>query len=157
MVVFMLIPTAYAIDIPENAYGIITIPCINIKMPIYCADINDREHRQAIIDEDYSALYSNWGKAYKIGDHCFSEGLNDKGEWNLQKVFPNASAYLYTNQGNYWYRCYLSALTEYDGNEYVKGKIVLPSSSYDIMTYCCVGSDSTHHFIAIFERVRELK
>lgn len=154
ILILSLCATASAIEIPDRAYGVIWIPCLNIKMPMYTPESNTHDNRQAIIDEEESALYSNWGTAYQIGDHEFSVGTDGKGEWDIQKVFAGAYAYLFTANGKYYYECYMTGKTEYDGNEYINGRLLTPSSSYDIMAYCCA-EDVDHHFIAAFRRLKE--
>lgn len=148
--------TAYAMEIPDGAYGVIYIPTLKVKMPIYFSPVNDYDHSQAIIDREESALIYNWGCAYQILDHDFSTGLDGKGEWHIQRVFSGAYAYLWTRNGNYVYECYMTGLASYDGNEYLNDRLLLmPMSSYDIMATTCVGKDPSHHYIAVFRRLRE--
>lgn len=152
--VLLFCPVAIAQEIPDNACGLIVVPCINVTMPLFEAEINDHEHRQAIIDDEESALYCNWGNAYKIIDHVGSNGAGNTDEWYIQKIFSGAYAYLYTNGRKYVYECYMTGKTEYDGNEYINGRLVTPCSSLDIMLSCCA-EDSDHHFIAVFRRLKE--
>lgn len=145
--------TASAIEIPNNAYGVISIPFLGVEMPIYTSDI---PNEQNVIDAEESALYYPWQSAYRILDHAFSEGMGARGYWNVQKVFAGCSAYLYVNDKCYWYQCYLTALTEYKGDqEYYNGRLITPCSSYDLMIGCCA-EDTNHHYIAVFRRLREL-
>lgn len=153
LIASLFIPCAYAAEIPENAYGIIYIPALELKMPVYTAADKSHESRQQIIDNEESALISNWFSAYDIGDHVGSAGIT--GEWYIQKIYPGAYAYLYTETGTYYLEAYLTAKTEYDGNEYINGRLVTPNSSHDIMLSCCA-EDTNHHFIAVFRRIKEL-
>lgn len=122
---------------------------------MYTAEVDTHEYRQAVIDAEESALYSNWGTAYKIGDHFGAIGKNGEGEWYIQKVFSGASAWFYTIDGTYRLECYMTAKTDYDGNEYINGRLVTPCSSHDIMVTCCA-VDNDHHFIAVFRRLSEM-
>lgn len=152
VLILSICPTASAAEISDGAYGIIWIPCLHIKMPIYTTDIS---HEQDVIDEEEYALYYRWQTAYRIADHSFSIGLNGKGEWDIQKVFSGAYAYLYTVNGNYFYECYLTAKTDYRGDqEFYNNRLITPCSSYDIMLSCCAENDS-HHFVAVFRRLKE--
>lgn len=153
-VLIVCITSAYAEvpNVPEGADGLIVVPCINVTMPVYHAAEDTHECRQAVIDEEHSALVQNWGTACKICDHVGSEGVT--GEWYIQKVFAGAYAYFYTDTGRYYYECYATGKTEYDGNEYINGRLITPCSSYDIMLSCCA-EDSDHHFIAVFRRLKE--
>ena len=153
LLVVSLCTTANAVDIPKGAYGIIWIPCLDIKMPLYTSSVNDHDHRQAVIDNEQSALINNWGTAMYIADHAFSEDANGN-EWNIQKIFCGACAWLYTHNGNYFLECYMTGKTDYDGNEYICGRLVTPCSSHDLMLTCC-SEDSSHHFIAVFRRLSE--
>lgn len=153
ILILSLCATASAIEIPEGAYGVIWIPCLNIKMPVYNAP--DPAHRQDVIDEEDSALLMHWGSAYALLDHYGSVGLEGKGIWNMQKVFSGAYAFFYTRGHKYMYECYLTALTAYDGNEYINGKLLIPSSSHDLLAVCCAGVDTTNHFVAAFRRLKE--
>lgn len=152
ILILTICPTASAVEIPDGAYGVIWIPYLHIKMPIYTADI---PYEQDVIDEEESALYYHWQSAYRIVDHAFSNGLNGKGEWDIQKVFAGAYAYLYTINGNYYYECYLTAKTDYRGDqEFYNNRLITPCSSYDIMLSCC--AENTHrHFVAVFRRLKE--
>lgn len=152
ILIISICPTASAIEIPDGATALIWIPCLNIRMPIYTAD---QAHRQDVIDAEDSALLSHWGTAYEILDHFGSECVGSKGQWNIQKVFAGAYAFYYTKEHSYLYECYLTAMTEYDGNEYINGRLLSPHSSYDLMTVCCAGNDTHHHFIAVFHRLKE--
>lgn len=147
-----LCATASAIEIPDGATALIWIPCLNIRMSIYTAD---QAHRQDVIDAEDSALLSHWGTAYEILDHFGSECVGSKGQWNIQKVFSGAYAFYYTRGHSYMYECYLTAMTEYDGNEYINGRLLSPHSSYDLMTVCCAGQDTHHHYVAVFRRLKE--
>lgn len=147
-----LCATASAIEIPDGAYGVLWIPCLNIRMPVYTADVSDHEHEQAVIDDEQSALLDNWGTAYNICDHAFSEDENGN-EWNIQKIFCGAYAWLYTEEAHYFLECYMTGKTDYQGgSEFICGRLVIPCSSYDIMLSCCA-EDSHHHFIAVFRRL----
>ena len=150
-----LCATASAIEIPDGAYGVLWIPCLQIRMPIYASPVDDHDHRQAVIDAEDSALLAHWGTAYEILDHFGSECVGSKGEWNIQKVFSGAYAFYYTKGHSYMYECYLTAMTAYDGNEYINGRLLSPHSSYDLLTVCCAGNDSHHHYVAAFRRLKE--
>ena len=140
--------------IPEDAYGVIWIPCLNVRMPVYTSPVNDHEHRQAVIDDDQSALISNWGTAYEILDHAHSEDPNGN-QWAIQKIFSGAYAWLFTHDSTYYLECYMTGKTDYiEGSEYLCGRLVTPCSSYDIMV-CCCAEDIHHHFIAVFRRLSE--
>lgn len=145
--------TANAEEIPKNAYGVIYIPAINVKMPLYTTKINDVEHEQLIIDKENAALIKQWGTAYNIIDHAFSYD-NNGNMWNIQKIFAGAYGWIYTNEHVYYLECYLTGKTNYDGNEYINNKILLPYSSHDILLSCCA-EDSQHHFVAAFRRLKE--
>lgn len=146
-----LCATASAVEIPDGAYGVLWIPCLQIKMPIYSSPVDDHEHRQAVIDAEDSALLAHWGTAYQILDHAFSADENGN-EWNIQKIFCGAYAWLYTEEAHYFLECYMTGKTVYDGNEYINGRLATPCSSHDIMLSCCA-EDSHHHFIAVFRRL----
>lgn len=150
-IIIAMSPNALAIEIPNNAIGVLYIPCLNVKMPVYMSETDHITHKQAVIDNEQSALIDNWGVAYDIGDHAFSDDGNGN-EWNIQKIFSGAYAWFYTNEAHYFLECYMTAKTEYDGNEYVNGRLLTPCSSYDIMLSCCA-EDSNHHFVAVFRRL----
>ena len=151
ILILTICPTASAIEIPDGAYGVIKIPYLNLEMPIYTSD---PVHEQDVIDEEDSALYYQWQSAYRIGDHAFSDDINGN-QWNIQKIFAGAYAYLYTREGKYLLECYMTAKTEYHGDqEFVNGRLLTPCSSYDILLSCCA-EDSHHHFIAVFRRLGE--
>ena len=153
ILILSLCATASAVEIPDGAYGVIWIPCLNIKMPVYIAEVDDHSYRQPVIDEEQSALINHWQTATYIMDHEFSEDGHGN-DWDIQKIFSGAYAWLYTNEANYYLECYMTAKTEYDGNEYINGRLVTPCSSHDVMLSCCA-EDVDHHFIAVFRRLRE--
>lgn len=155
LMLLSICPCASAMEIPDGAYGVIWIPCLKIKMPVYTPEVNTVAIRQEIIDAEESAVIFNWGTAYQIGDHVFSKGLNGEGEWNLQKVFAGAYAWFYTIDGTYYLECYMTGKADYDGNEYLNGRLVTPCSSHDLLLHCCA-EDSSHHLIAVFRRLREM-
>lgn len=154
LIIIMICPVAIAQEIPENAVGVIVVPSLDITMPLYTPEVNEHSYRQKIIDNENSALYVNWGIAYQILDHLFSTDADEKNEWNIQKCFSGAYAYLYTKDSRYYYECYMTGKTEYDGNEYINGRIVTPCSSNDIMLVCCA-ENTDNHFIAVFRRLKE--
>ena len=152
VIVFVLLaPFAAAEEIPENARGVISIPCLNVKMPFYEAT---EKAEQEIIDDEESALFYQWQTASRIVDHAFSKCTKGN-EWNIQKIFPGAYATIYFKESRFLYECYLTAKTDYlQDQEFCNNKIILPDSSYDILLSCCA-EDTNHHFIAIFRRLRE--
>lgn len=152
ILILSICPTASAIEIPDGATALIWIPCLHIKMPVYTSP--DQAHNQDVIDKEQSALLDHWGSAYDIGDHLFSTGIDGKGEWNIQKVFSGAYAFYYTRGHKYFYECYLTAKTEYNGNYFTNGRLLTPCSSYDLILSCCA-EDSSHNFVAVFRRLKE--
>lgn len=141
-------------EVPENAIGVIEVPCLEITLPLYASEVNDHDHRQEIIDNENSALYTNWGTAYCILDHLFSQD-NNNGEWNIQKVFSGAYATIIFKDHKYLYECYMTAKTDYiNGEEFYNGRLITPCSSHDILIGCCA-EDVNHHYVAVFRRLRE--
>lgn len=133
----------------ETYRGSIYIPCLKIEMPIFSTSENNG---QGIIDNEKSALYTTWGRAYQIMDHAFSE--DEKGnEWNIQKIFPGAYAYFNLDGEKYYLECYMTAKTNYiKGNEYLNNTLLTPHSSLDLMLVCCA-ENTSKHFIAVFRRL----
>lgn len=148
LVSFIFITSCYADNI-----GTISIPCISVNMPVYSAGDENIENIQAVIDDENSAVIEKWANAYQILDHAFSEDP-DGNQWNIQKIFPGAYAWLYTEDATYFLECYETAKTEYDGNEYINGRLITPASSYDILIACCA-EDAQHHFVALFRRIEK--
>lgn len=104
------------------------------------------------------------GVTYDAANHSVSGytvsinnlGKDGRGFWNIQKVMAGCYAYLHTQDGSYYYECYLTAKTDYHGDqEYYNGRIITPCSSHDLMIGCCA-EDTQHHFVAIFRRLKEL-
>ena len=130
--------------------GFISVPGIKITMPLYTA--GDKKP-QEIIDDENSALFNRWGRAYQIEDHAFSEDINGN-QWNIQKIFPGAYAWIYTEDKTFFLECYFTGKTNYiEGNEYLNNTLITPNSSTDIMLVCCA-ENSKHHFVAVFRRLQ---
>lgn len=133
--------------------GFVEIPCLEIKMPFFTAE---ESTRQDVIDKEQSALFYQWQQASKITDHAFSEDENGN-QWNIQKIFPGAYALIKIDGKKYFYECYMTAKTDYKyDQEYINGRLITPTSSYDIML-CCCAENRDHHFVAIFRRLSEIK
>lgn len=92
------------IAIPKNAYGVWSVPSLNIQLPVY---LKNNSTRQQIVDNKESALIDPWVNAYRICDHFCSVGLNGKGVWSMQQIMLGAEAYMTKPDGCYQYECYI--------------------------------------------------
>ena len=148
---FYEIPKAHSI--PDGAIGIWQIPDLSILVPVYAPGKGRTE--QQIIDAENSASWVRWGCAYEIGDHCLS--LNGKGRWCINKVEPLMPAFFIRREGTYKYECYRTCVADVKAYGYRIGSVpVQPYSSKDILNACCVGSDSSRNFLAVFRYVGKM-
>ena len=142
-------------DIPEDAYAIWWMPNQHFQNYVYEA-VTWREW-QPIVDAEQSALIKSWLNARSIADHCYSDGV-DGGRWFMKDVRLGDTAYLITRNGKYKYECYLTAIVDVGTWGYtINGKVLEPASSLDIACRCCVGSDPTRNYFAVFKFVKEIK
>ena len=142
------------VEIPKGAYGVWYVPKLQIQLPVY---FKGNETKQAVIDREQCALIDNWVNAYRIVDHFGSEGMESKGDWNIQNVMPAARAYMIKPDGKYLYECYMTGLVDVKSYGYMMcGRLVTPASSLDILNACCYGADSTKNFIAVFKQKKKL-
>lgn len=143
------------IAIPKNAYGVWSVPSLNIQLPVY---LKNNSTRQQIVDNKESALIDPWVNAYRICDHFCSVGLNGKGVWSMQQIMLGAEAYMTKPDGCYQYECYMTAIADVQSYGYtVGGRLLTPLSSLDILNVCCVGLDSKRNYVAVFRCKRKLK
>lgn len=138
-------------EIPDGAIGVWQIPYLKIVVPVYDGP---RYKWQDIVDEDYSALLSNWGTARMIGDHALSDSVNNIGWWDIESVRLGMQAFFVKNDGIYEYLCCLTAVVDVQPWGYtINGKTLSPYSSTDILNVCCFGNDSTRNFVALFKYI----
>ena len=143
------------IAIPKGAYGVWSVPSLNIQIPVY---LKQNSKKQKIVDDKESALIDPWVNANQIADHFCSVGLNGKGIWNMQQIMVGSDAYLTKEDGTYQYECYMTAIADVQPYGYtVGGRLLTPLSSLDILNTCCVGLDSKRNYVAIFRCKRKLK
>lgn len=143
------------ITIPKGAYGVWSVPSLNIQIPTY---FKQNSKRQKIVDDKESALIDPWVNAYQIADHFCSTGINGKGVWNMQQIMVGTDAYFTKEDGIFQYECYMTALADVQPYGYtVGGRLLTPLSSLDILNACCVGLDSKRNYVAIFRCKRKLK
>lgn len=143
------------IAIPTGAYGVWSVPSLNLQLPVY---LKGNTPRQQIVDAKESALIDPWVSAYRICDHFCSVGLKGKGVWNMQQILLGAEAYMTKPDGCYQYECYMTAIADVKPYGYtVGGRLLTPLSSLDILNACCVGLDTTRNYVAIFRCKRKLR
>ena len=150
-------PTAIADqwDIPEDAVGIWFVPDQHLKQYVYKGTW---DKWQDIVDAKESALIRTWQEARVIVDHCNSKGIGGEGLWNASFIRLGDCAYFITHDGKYKYQCYLTAIVDVGSWGYtINGRVLQPTSSKDIANACCVGTDSSRNYIAMFRYVKEIK
>jgi len=134
--------------IPNGAVGVWQIPDLSVSVPVYAPKQGKTE--QQIIDAVNSASYVRWGCAYEIGDHYGALG----GAWRIDKIQPLMVAFFVKPEGTYRYECYRTCVADVKPYGYrIGSNPVNPYSSKDILCACCVGSDSSRNYLAVFRYV----
>ena len=142
-------------EIPEDAYGVWYVPDLHFACPVYTAQ-TWREW-QPIIDAEQSMLMLPYLNAMSVSDHHGSRGQDGEKGWYVQNIKLLSTAYMITHTETKKYECYLTAVAVPHSYGYlVNGVPIQPTSSTDIMVRCCVGSDATRNYIAMFRLVKTL-
>ena len=142
-------------DIPEDSVGIWSVPSIHYSCPVYTA--HTWREWQPIVDAEQSMLMNMYMNCYAISDHHGSIGLDGESKWLVEDIRLLSTAYLITPTETRKYECYMTAVAVPESWGYlVNGRAIQPTSSLDILVRCCVGSDSTRNYIAMFRYVKTL-
>jgi len=155
ILLILLCPSAVATqwNIPEGAEGIWFIPNLHVQVPVYSSTWSEW---QQIVDAKDSALLNTWLSARMIADHFNSK--DGDGRWNMRQLKPGDGAYFITPTGTNYYKCYMVALVDVGSWGFtINNKVLQPMSSLDIGNRCCVGSDLTKNYLAVFRYVKTLK
>ena len=136
-------------SIPKGAVGVWQIPDLNINIPVYHVS---KAQEQKTIDAENSAAMVSWCNAYDIGDHCGSISSIGKGIWRMDNIKPGMVAFFVKEKETTRHSCVLSAIADVKSWGYmVNGTMLYPHSSKDILNSCCVGSNSSKNYIALFK------
>lgn len=148
--------TIQNVEIPEGAIGVWRIESLNINQAVYKGIPKDW---QKIVNKEESALLESWHQANMICDHHGSVGIGNKGRWNMSNVRLGDYAMFITPNKKSVYECYLTALVNVNRQGYysMNNKLLQPTSSKDIGCRCCVGTDSTRNYIAVFRYLYDSK
>ena len=131
------------VTVPENAYGVLTIPDLKITLPLY----QDQGKGQLNIDRESAGNLNTYGRNWLIEDHAGSK--DGEGVWDMCNVKIGMTAFLHTLTKIYKYRCY--QMTEVENRKYYfahNGKMVQALSSKDILTTSCTDRDGVQILVA---------
>ena len=133
-----------SVCVPENAYGVLTIPAIKIEVPLFQQLGNNG---QINVDRENSANLLQYGRNWLIEDHAGSK--TGAGVWDMGNAKIGMIAFLHTRTKVYKYRCY--QITEVENKKYYfarYGKMVQAHSSKDILTTSCTDIDGVQILVA---------
>lgn len=137
--------------IPEDAFGIWQVPCIEVSLPIY----EEVGHNgQSIIDAEDSGCIWHYGKSYIIGDHAGSEiGL---GVWYVEQMQVGCGAFLLREgKPSICYECTAIFLTKQVGAYYQwRGATLWPKADEIFCVSCGDAEDEV--FLAVFHKLGEM-
>lgn len=127
-------------EIPPGAYGVFSIPLIDVSIPMYCGD------PQTVVDAPNSAWYGLYDKGAAILDHYGQDGLT------LTKTRINDGLWIYYADGNWIYaKCITVTKGENHGNYYADmngDRIKIAEGDY--LVACCTDDNTADVIIAIF-------
>lgn len=131
------------VTVPENAYGVLTIPDLKITLPLY----QDNGKGQLNIDRENAGNLNCYGRNWLIEDHAGS--TVGAGVWDMKNVKIGMLAFLHTRTKVYKYRSY--QITEVENKKYYfarYGKMIQALSSKDILSTSCTDIDGVQILVA---------
>ena len=131
------------VTVPENAYGVLTIPDLKITLPLY----QDHGKGQVNIDRENAGNLNTYGRNWLIEDHAGSK--DGAGVWEMGDVKIDMIAWLQTRTRVYKYTAY--QITKVDNRKWYfshAGKMVQALSSKDILTTSCTEQENVQILVA---------
>lgn len=156
MTVFLLCIWGFVCVITAHAEGVgtIEIPSINCKFDLSYSGIQLNSHQHIAL------LYKQNG-AICVGNH-YGSASPTGGQWKLENLRVGDKAYLEyitmdgleTVHHTGKYVCYAVMICDVNGNTLSRNGQELVFAKTDLVCVTCVGSDSKHNYVAVFEKVR---
>ena len=149
LILIMLFCTAIVFDADAEGIGEIRIPSINCKFSL------SWQYSDASAHQHIAMLYKAQG-CQRIGNHYASSST-----WKLENVKIGDKAYLdYVTMDGLEevhhggkYVCYAVMICDVNGNTLSRNGQELVFAKTDLVCVTCVGWDSKHNYVAVFERI----
>ena len=124
------------------------IPSLGVTAPLYKCE-GTTAQKQAIIDEEDSALYCRYSHGREIGDHVGS--VIDGAVWDMSLVSVGDIGILYTEDGAEYYECIAIYKVRNTGRDYRHRGKPITVDRHDIICLSCVPYEDGWEVCAYFD------